>query len=415
MDTKQKVLYELLTKNAVSKQALLAISENPFNVYKALSYLKRKDCIREISFEKKIKNTRRVQTIDYVVLTTAGLKFAKKKLAPFYPWVSLIEDVEKVYLQPSYMSVERIVTYFLKVSTPAVMISSVPHSRPSFVFTDNYSEDAEDGMEEKEADDGKKTIGSLVRSALSRACTEGVDWDEAENGMTFVPTSDVKAVCMESPEMSSQDVRAGKYSGVIISEKGIALVYVTVKSDVLIWYDGSRSKEFHAFKAFQYAKTDHAKWNDPAMGVLLVDGVEAFKKTFLTKPKGSEEGFGSRYDFFWVIPINYRGCRELDEIFNGDIEKEQYLLERELISSGEYVRNVGFMSHMFPLVDSVTDTYTALITHLDACRVKQIITASFNVTNSGNECAVLCRDWQVPYLESVLPVDVEVRVLDSED
>lgn len=414
MNTTQKVLYELLTKNAISKQALLSISNNPFNIYKSLDYLQKRDCIREISHVRNIKGTRRVQTVDYIVLTTTGLSFAKKKLVTHYPWVSSIEDVEKVYLQPSHMSVERVTSYFLRVSTPAVMISSIAGSKPVYVFTDNYTESDDDGEENTEdAGDTKVTLGTLIRKALKESGQSETMENEGTDSIEFVPTSEVKAACMRLPGVSALDVRAGKYSGVIVSGNSAALVYMSFKSDVLVWHDSIRAKEIKAFESFKHAETKHKSWDNSVNGVLIVDSVESFQSSFLSRAKGSKGAFGDGYEKFWVVPVEHIGIRELDSIFNGNAEKDKSVVEYELVDSGEYVRNTGFASHLFSLYDSLTDTYTALVTHIDICQLKKIISATPSIVNMRSECAVLCYDWQVPYLEAVLPPDIEVRVLDS--
>lgn len=93
MKTREKILYELATKNVVTRKALTIVSKNHQSVMRCIADLLAKGYIREREFKVKRKGKHSLSVPAYTI-TRTGIEFLKDELYRAIPWADELEDIE---------------------------------------------------------------------------------------------------------------------------------------------------------------------------------------------------------------------------------------------------------------------------------------------------------------------------------
>lgn len=171
----QKMLYELVTKNVVSKVALRALAQNQRRIDRVIKKARESGHVKEFTyiFQKKYKRL----TVDCLRITASGLKYFRQSTKNIIPWskfITLPEDGKLVVLGSNHTRND-LANRYAKMSMSAIMADCIG-AEESVLFCSDYSSGRK-AKDEGSPSDDKAFKGAAMLSA-TEASNDGLDNDD---------------------------------------------------------------------------------------------------------------------------------------------------------------------------------------------------------------------------------------------
>ena len=395
------ILYELATKVSVPKVALYAMAKNKQTIERLVATGKQRNHIREEKYEVPRKGTRSL-IVPVLTITNAGLHYLATECQSDIPWIPDISGVTQI--KSNSMTKAEFVKQTHRISVAALMADMT-------------------GAEEKILHISR----DLNNPAIMSNCLENsLTLFNKQNAVTdsklpvFYDSLQIKREVEDlfGDTGRTADVRGGQMAGVICCEGNFFIVYTSLP---YLMYNGAPwllIKDQLSFKSFTNEILHHWYPSDKLNGIIFVPDIKMFERVY----REQQSILQSRSNRTWittvenifksltVIPISNHGVHELYAVLHTNAEQETHDVVEHLIWTGDFYPNKAVSLSIFPLTDPFDVLYHVCL-HLDIAKLIKL-QAVQRAYCEGHTVGILCRRWQVPFLEAVL-TNIEVRDIDD--
>lgn len=393
MDT---IIARLTRKTFIPRELFILSATGKSAMYEALDRAARKGLIREKRIVKKTAARKQKTTYAYS-LTEKGYAFFFENLRGKVPWGEYF-SASKAAVEKNFSSSALSLDRYLAICT-ASELCELAGAEPHTLFytplaTGRYS------SVETNADPLPK-IATEAEKVFKESQTNG-----AGEEFIFVDSVSIKRALITNAKthgLAVPDVRGGRFTGMVGNSGGAIMLYNASNISPLDCTDAFEKRERTAYMLalrIVFRVLDCNMFSAVyGRGALIVDGVEAFAKSFLSGYE-RRRPLGKSFAKFWAIPVSSEGVSELQALMNGTGDREREQVVARLFARGYTNTGRCYASSAFPFTSPSGKLSTVLL-HLDAGDIYKILTTIEHENGSGTY-KIICKGWMVPYIKSVV-------------
>lgn len=396
MTNLELVITRLTRKTFIPRELFLLSASGKSAMYDALNTAVKKGLIREKRFVKKSAVRKQKTTIAYS-LTEKGYAYFYENLRDKAPWGEYFSEPEASIEKNFSLSSLSLDRYFAIVT--ASEICELAGAKPHSLF---YTPLAIGSCSTIETD--KEPLPRIAMDAEAKrqiTCE-----DDAGETFAFADSITIKRALTANAEtkgLAVPDVRGGRFVGMVGNSKGAIMLYNATNVSPMDSGESFEKRERNAYISalrIVFDVQNHRMFESVyGCGVLIVDGIEAFRSSFLSGHE-KKQFLGKNFEHFWVIPVSPEGPTELRTLLNGNENRERERIVRALFSRGYTDLKRCYASSAFPF-SSPSGKLSTVLLHLDVGEIYKISNTIEKETDAAG-FKIFCKDWMIPYLKSVL-------------
>lgn len=402
----QTVLTTVLTKNLVTRQAIVAACKSEQLAYRAIKRAVEKKTIHARTVKYTARENR-AYVIDYYTITVEGIRTLVRDPPEGYEWLAGISEdmLSRLSIVGRGRGDNDHVMRFLRESTAAVMAELAGADTVLHFITDGPCANTHDnGL----------TVSELVRSLIEKSRPEDRNKNEKEktntspNELNYFDSRQVKALLTRKQSgvrlMEDYDIKRGRYSALLDSHFKSVLTYVCGREG-LQWTPWLAQGDSNAAIMIQkeISQIDNRyKLENGVSGLLLVSNAQMFESIYndSQKRRTSPEELGSYFEHLYVAPISEAGAAHVRWLMNTcNSEYEQDLIN-EAVENNTFKKGSEKVSGLFPLARG--DGMEIFIgTAFDIKRIRRL--AQRMKLNPDGLYGILAFPWQTDYYRRIFP------------
>ncbi len=440
----EKLLYVLMTKNIVSKTAILLISETPQPVYRAIKTAIENEHIKY--YRNTLMLSKAKVEIEYYMITVKGIKYLIQQCSEKIPWLKMMSTTFTRIKIKGRKCTNHNLERFLRVTTAAVFAQETGAHTKTLYLTkqdgtnnqisvgecsndDEYDLDdeeelfwdigeADEDLQENDASNSVPTLAQMVHEAKRKyyeATGQAVNGIIKEyHSLNFVDSYEIKNTLMRMAKSKEEtaDILCCRYAGFLESRYQSVALY-TGSPAGMAWQPRFARKEITVHAAYSKMVSEYHGVNlfDNNRAALLVTNKKMFIDLYTDKHKkrSDDELLGDGYTHFYVVPMTAEGKKQLARIVGTDIDKYNESIIEEAVDSGVYRKNTGRKRDIFPLINN-NGTLIALGTDMNLLLMRRV--AASLKGDPDMQFGFLCYPWQSEYYKAIFP---SARIMLIED
>ena len=422
-----QILYELATKHVVAKSTILTIGPLTHPIYRQIKRLKDNGLVKEIPCLIKSKKDRTQKTIDCLILTVEGIEYIKNKLYIDIPWAEYLSPANDAIILPDHYDKSRLALRFTRISTVGVIADIIGACESTVFFNENNS---------SSEDASRPYLMSIVKNAMltyqdamNSPANEKPE-ESTAHSIQFHSALKIKRLAAGINSSMSSDMRGDRYSGVLVGPQRSALVYVLPSFHPrLIWSQRAVLRELRAYSVLRQNGLISATAVRSPCGILLVENEKALSYALNANEQAREKqkqskdirAFGEGLDHLWVAPITFEGNLEVRDLMVTDLAKENQSIIDHLTSQFELDPNDEDDVDVFPMFNTFDEIKYAISIHIDINHIRTINRAikrndkapARGFGDPDFSYALFCREWQIPYYQTIVDPRVKLIAVDN--
>ena len=407
MTNKNKILYELITKNVVDKNMFLLMCSNRKTAWEKLRWLEQNGYTRESSIS---YAGRASSTTDYIMLTSSGFIYAANALSRIIPWIEPVSATRKYSALGASAGDRNKIENFLRVSSAGILCDLIGGG-------ENLQALASESEKAKAAETDNHILLSMPDIIQTQFRHTNPD-----NALRFYSERDMKSELLSVIKGKEQVFRQARLAGIYESPQRVAAVYVALKNNPVIWYESYITKE-HAMTTTFRERCLPGDSGQPfaAEAVYITPNAKTLKIAAMgkagsinTKGFNKTAPFGQPYLNTWIIETSHEGVRDLKKIMTSDVEQERQKWIDRIQKTEPVSPNNLYYTSQFPFLDE-QQSFVAVWPYLTAQNLW--LAKSFLEAFPQDSVKVYCRSWHIPYIQNFLGENTETVEMsaDSED
>lgn len=435
-----KMLLTIYLTGAISPKALF-FDDTPYcnHVRQRLQKAIQDGYVKEYSYVEKYGTHLRDQS--YLALTAKGVYYLST--CPDFPWLQYIPgNIKRVAVFDSPLSASS-VAYQVRCGNSINFVVNAGADLTDFVLTgvpsllperslllpatsvnDDHIEDERidekkrgqeetlcEAQESGSADSPLAKLSDIRKETAARLQAAGLPLPiKQNNGMTFYPAKEVRAMLDQYDELHGQTTAFTyiRYTGILVTQNKTWLIY-HAKHGGMAWIEKFENNDIRVLKKFdKMCSPKSTLLADEAYGMVLVYNEKNFgdiiNNKFCLRAEGT--AIGGRFSHFHFVPLSKTGAYLANWLVTYKVkERQEYIASRAYDLCGA-VPNRGEYWQGFRLVagDTLIFDGVEMTARLIFNAVKYIASAA--ASGKVIQFKVFCFQWQEPFYRKIWP-DVE--------